>query len=88
MTIEFYKYQRTGNDFVILDRINQRFSNLKATQIQQLCDRRFDLSIQIPTNLLEKRYPLLASRCTVDRLHNTHLVTAVEPRACRHKYLD
>ena len=39
MTIEFYKYQRTGNDFVILDRINQRFSNLKATQIQQLCDR-------------------------------------------------
>lgn len=26
--------------------------------------------------------------CTVDHLHNTHLVTAVEPRACRHKYLD
>ena len=43
MITEFYKYQRTGNDFVILDRINQRFSNLKATQIQQLCDRRFGI---------------------------------------------
>lgn len=43
MTIEFYKYQGTGNDFVILDNRENNYSTLTAKQIQQLCDRRFSI---------------------------------------------
>lgn len=41
MTISFYKYQGTGNDFVIMDNRDGRYSELNKEQIRFLCDRRF-----------------------------------------------
>lgn len=41
MKIEFYKYQGTGNDFVILDNRNQQYNELNSKQVKAICDRRF-----------------------------------------------
>ncbi|MGH1336341.1 MAG: diaminopimelate epimerase [Aureispira sp.] len=41
MEISFYKYQGTGNDFVLLDNRDGRYDALSSTQIAWLCDRRF-----------------------------------------------
>ncbi len=40
MSIHFHKYQATGNDFVLIDnrKVKRSFS---ATEIRQICDRRF-----------------------------------------------
>ncbi len=43
MDIHFYKYQGTGNDFIILDNRNGEHANLSAKQILFLCDRRFGI---------------------------------------------
>lgn len=43
MKISFYKYQGTGNDFVILDNRNQAYDDLTQKQAKQLCDRRFGI---------------------------------------------
>jgi diaminopimelate epimerase len=43
MTIEFYKYQGTGNDFVILDNRQNEIKDLSHKQIEKLCDRRFGI---------------------------------------------
>jgi diaminopimelate epimerase len=40
MTIKFYKYQGTGNDFIILDNRTNEYSFLREFQIRRLCDRR------------------------------------------------
>ncbi|MCF8370634.1 MAG: diaminopimelate epimerase [Bacteroidales bacterium] len=42
MKIEFYKYQGTGNDFIILDNRENKWQLLK-NQIAKLCDRRFGI---------------------------------------------
>lgn len=42
MTLTFYKYQGTGNDFVIIDNRNGRIS-LTNAQVKHLCDRRFGI---------------------------------------------
>jgi len=39
----FYKYQGTGNDFVILDNRDGRFDALTQKQVRNLCDRRFGI---------------------------------------------
>jgi len=41
MQIQFYKYQGTGNDFVIIDNRNNEYNFLSAEQIRRICDRRF-----------------------------------------------
>jgi diaminopimelate epimerase len=41
MALTFYKYQGTGNDFVILDNRNKQITTLTTEQIRNICDRRF-----------------------------------------------
>ncbi len=41
MKLHFYKYQGTGNDFVILDNRNNTFPKENVTLVNFLCDRRF-----------------------------------------------
>ncbi|MBS1921753.1 MAG: diaminopimelate epimerase [Bacteroidetes bacterium] len=41
--MKFYKYQGTGNDFVILDNRKKDCPILSAEQIRRLCDRRFGI---------------------------------------------
>lgn len=43
MNIQFYKYQGTGNDFVILDNRNGQYNGLTTAQIKLMCDRRFGI---------------------------------------------
>jgi len=41
MTLIFYKYQGTGNDFVIIDNRNKIFNKNDTKLIERLCDRKF-----------------------------------------------
>ena len=41
MKIEFYKYQGTGNDFVILENRDNKYVGLTSQQVKHICDRRF-----------------------------------------------
>lgn len=41
MHIEFFKYQGTGNDFVILDNRKGKHNGLTTSQVRFICDRRF-----------------------------------------------
>lgn len=42
MTLSFYKYQGTGNDFIIIDNRNGEI-NLTTEQVKHLCNRRFGI---------------------------------------------
>lgn len=43
MTMTFYKYQGTGNDFIIADNRLQIFDKNDTQRIKELCDRRFGI---------------------------------------------
>ncbi|AHF15029.1 diaminopimelate epimerase [Niabella soli] len=43
MNLTFYKYQGTGNDFILADNRNGNYSQLTVEQIKKLCDRRFGI---------------------------------------------
>src|SRR5687767_2615976 len=43
MKLNFYKYQGTGNDFIIADNRKNEYSGMTAAQIKKLCDRRFGI---------------------------------------------
>lgn len=43
MQIQFYKYQGTGNDFILLDNRNKIYDALAHRQIIDLCHRRFGI---------------------------------------------
>lgn len=43
MQVHFYKYQGTGNDFVIIDNRSEFFPKEDTKLIERLCDRRFGI---------------------------------------------
>ena len=43
MKLPFYKYQGTGNDFILVDNRKNEYSSLSTAQIKRLCDRRFGI---------------------------------------------
>ena len=43
MHFSFYKYQGTGNDFVILDNRDAAYNSLTIKQVKLICDRRFGI---------------------------------------------
>lgn len=43
MKLHFYKYQGTGNDFIILDNRNWSYTALSMEKIKFLCDRKFGI---------------------------------------------
>lgn len=43
MTISFYKYEGTGNDFILADNRLGNYSGLSVEQIATLCNRRFGI---------------------------------------------
>ncbi|HYK57335.1 MAG TPA: diaminopimelate epimerase, partial [Flavisolibacter sp.] len=43
MTIQFYKYQGAGNDFVIMDNRDHAYDALTKHQVAFLCNRRFGI---------------------------------------------
>jgi diaminopimelate epimerase len=43
LQIEFFKYQGTGNDFIIIDNRDMKFNRADHALVAKLCDRRFGI---------------------------------------------
>ena len=43
MKISFFKYQGTGNDFILLDNRDEKYSGLKNSEVEFLCNRNFGI---------------------------------------------
>ncbi|MGB4843088.1 MAG: diaminopimelate epimerase [Ferruginibacter sp.] len=43
MQIDFFKYQGTGNDFVILENRDNKYNDISKEQVKQICHRRFGI---------------------------------------------
>ena len=56
MKVTFFKYQGTGNDFVIMDNRSGQYDNLTTEQIRLLCHRRFGIGAD-GLMLLNKKEP-------------------------------
>lgn len=54
MSLHFYKYQGTGNDFVLVDNRNGEYNNLSEEDIKKICHRRFGVGADGFMKLNEK----------------------------------
>ncbi len=54
MKIEFYKYQGTGNDFILLDNRQNIYTSITPRQVNFLCHRRFSIGADGLMMLSEK----------------------------------
>ena len=43
MDIKFYKYQGTGNDFILLDNREKMYDDITSAQVKKICDRHFGI---------------------------------------------
>lgn len=43
MELQFYKYQGTGNDFIILDNRDGKYNFLTDVAIETMCNRKFGI---------------------------------------------
>lgn len=56
MQLEFFKYQGTGNDFIILDNRDGKYNDLTSSQIKHICNRRFGIGADGLILLSNKKY--------------------------------
>ena len=42
-TIEFAKYEGTGNDFIVIDNLDGRYDYLSANDVKKLCNRKLGI---------------------------------------------
>ena len=64
MQIQFYKYQGTGNDFVILDNRGKKYSGLTTEQVRCMCNRRFGIGAD---GLMNRHQDLQQDEHTTDQ---------------------